>query len=132
MPFNTYSFELNTSIPTSGDGYWSRKVALVDVTRGVCVVYYDDDDVRDPYGELRLYFTSDSWQTPRDGLIYTDKKFLEVLRLKLFALGIEHSDISYSEQGMQGIEYVSFDVGHKFINSISSYTGTEIETRPRT
>ena len=52
-----------------------------------------------------------------DGFIYTDPLFLHTLKMYMYDMGIDTTDITYSEQGMQGDDYVSFDVGSKFINS---------------
>ena len=46
-----------------------------------------------------------------DGLIYTDNNFIAGVRE---AFGT--NDIDYSEQGMQGEDYVSFDVSGEFLN----------------
>jgi hypothetical protein len=65
---------------------------------------------------LRVHFDTASWDTYTDGLIYTDKQFMTELRELLTAQGFDASDVSYSEQGMQGDDYVSCDVGECFIN----------------
>ena len=51
------------------------------------------------------------------GLIYTDAQFKRELRSFLETQGLDATDVSYSEQGMQGDNYVSLDVGDKFIAS---------------
>jgi hypothetical protein len=51
------------------------------------------------------------------GLIYTDKLFMTELKELLTSMGFDASDVSYSEQGMQGDTYVSCDVGELFINT---------------
>jgi hypothetical protein len=67
------------------------------------------------FGELRVYFDTDTWDIEKHGLIYTDRLFLKQLREKLSEIGFEGSDVEYSEQGMQGDNYVSLDVGEKFL-----------------
>jgi len=52
----------------------------------------------------------------KDGLIYTDGQFAEDLANFLVAHGLD-AGASYSEQGMQGDDYVSLDVEGKFIAS---------------
>lgn len=97
---------------TSGDGYWSRTqkaVEIVDMRLG----YVADDK---EFGELCVYFNTDTWNVNVDGLIYTDKQF----RIDLMAFIKQHGlviDLCYSEQGMQGDDYVSFDVGADFLRS---------------
>jgi hypothetical protein len=39
------------------------------------------------------------------------------LKELLTSMGFDASDVSYSEQGMQGDNYVSCDVGELFINT---------------
>ena len=95
-------------IVTSGMGLWSNAIKEVKTTK-YSVPYTNAE--RD-FGELRVYFDTSDWDVEQDGLIYTDPAFLESIRV---AFGT--NDIDYSEQGMQGDNYVSLDVGPKFINS---------------
>ena len=97
-------------IVTSGTGLWSTKIKEVK-TYGYEVSAYTSGDS----GELRVYFDMNTWDIDEDGLIYTDDAFLESVRV---AFGT--SDIEYSEQGMQGADFVSFDVGAEFL---ASYAG---------
>jgi hypothetical protein len=106
-------YKVNAKLYTAGDGYWSRKQAAVEIT-GLQLAYTNDEL---DFGELRVRFNTATWDTAKDGLIYTDSLFLEDLQLMLDALGFDASDVSYSEQGMQGDTYVSCDVGERFINS---------------
>jgi len=106
--------QIFTTLNTNGLGYWSNKRKAVDVTKLDLQYCNPEKD----FGELCVYFTQASWDTAVDGLIYTDKLFRTELRAYLQTLGFteaEVNDISYSEQGMQDEEYVSFDVGAKFI-----------------
>ncbi len=98
---------------TSGGGYWSnlvRNVRVVDMT----VPYVNDE--RD-FGELKVYFDTADWDVNEHGLIYTDHGFMEDLRAFLTAHGLPGSDVEYSEQGMQGDDYVSCDVGGEFLTA---------------
>ena len=109
---------------TNGKGLWSRArcaVGIEDMRLG-----YLDDDENPEFGELRVYFDSDSWDTRPCGygLIYTDPQFLRELREFLKQHGLAGNDVDYSEQGMQGIDYVSCDVGEKFLNSWKKKFGT--------
>ena len=97
---------------TSGDGYWSdvaKPVEVVDMRLG----YVAEDK---EFGELRVYFNTDTWNVNVDGLIYTDKQFKIDLQNFITAHGLV-VDLCYSEQGMQGDDYVSLDVGADFIAS---------------
>lgn len=97
---------------TSGVGYWSstaKTVEIVDMRLG----YVADDK---EFGELRVYFNTDTWDVNTDGLIYTDKGFYADLQEFIKQQGLV-VDLCYSEQGMQGDDYVSLDVGAEFIAS---------------
>jgi hypothetical protein len=94
---------------TSGTGYWSRAqktVQIVDMRLG----YVSDEK---DFGELCVYFNTKDWDVNVDGLIYTDRQFLQELNEFLVAQGLCAAD--YSEQGMQGDNYVSLDVEEEFI-----------------
>ena len=107
-----------TTLHTNGLGYWSRKATAVDIT-SLNLQYINDEK---DFGELCVYFASDSWDVTTDGLIYTDKLFMAELRAYLQTIGFteaEANDVSYSEQGMQDEEYVSCDVGLDFINGLT-------------
>ena len=110
--------QIFTTLHTNGLGYWSNKRKAVDVTK-LDLQYINNE--RD-FGELCVYFTKASWDTAVDGLIYTDKLFRTELRAYLQTLGFteaEANDVNYSEQGMQDEQYVSCDVGAKFIAGLT-------------
>jgi hypothetical protein len=95
---------------TSGDGLWSVLQTAVDVV-DMQVTYVNDDKT---FGELRVYFDTASWDVNYDGLIYTDRQFKKDLHAFLTAHGLS-TDVDYSEQGMQGDDYVSLDVKGSFL-----------------
>jgi NTP pyrophosphatase (non-canonical NTP hydrolase) len=98
---------------TGGDGLWSvhsREVSIVDL-----YINYVDSDRE--FGELRVVFDTDTWNTKEHGLIYTDKKFMKELETFLDSCSLRGSDASYSEQGMQGKNFVSLDIGPDFSDS---------------
>jgi len=106
-----FDFKLNTD----GKGYWSDAIKEVTVTK-IELEY----DLNEPeHGELCVYFDTETWNVAEVGLIYTDKQFMDELRGALEVTGLNDEDISYSEQGMQGNDYISLDVGKKFIESWS-------------
>jgi len=109
-------------INTSGDGYWSDSAKEVSVLH-INVSYINDEE---DFGELRVYFDTDSWDVHTDGLIYTDSNFKTVLEQFLTMHGLDSTDVSYSEQGMQGKDYVSLDVGPKFLTSWFALSGVQI------
>ena len=97
---------------TSGDGYWSEAVKNVRITDMQLGYVAEDKE----FGELRVYFNTSDWDVNVDGLIYTDSGFYVDLQefIKQHGLVV---DLCYSEQGMQGDDYVSLDVGAEFIAS---------------
>ena len=105
--------KVNATLHTNGNGYWSSTKAAVDITH-LQLSYTNDELV---FGELRVRFTGASWDVNKLGLIYTDKQFMRELKELLTSMGFDASDVSYSEQGMQGDTYVSCDVGELFINT---------------
>ncbi len=108
----------NTFLATNGSGLWSERQAVVKIV-GLDVPYIDEDQ---NFGELRVYFDTYTWNVSRDGLIYTDKNFLAGLRRLLENQGLCGEDVEYSEQGMQGKDYVSLDVGAGFLQSWMAQT----------
>lgn len=118
--------KVNIEANTNGKGLWSDEQRLVIIHKleigYSSLIYYPED----PFdGELRAYFephgfTRGSWNVPGHGLIYTDKLWLREFKAGLRAHGLTTRavrDIHYSEQGMQGNDYVSLDIGSVFYAS---------------
>lgn len=95
---NKANKEKCTVLHTNGKGYWTQKAREVLVT-----------DIELDGGELRVFFDRSSWDNQAYGLIYTDPLFLSELKVHLARIGLS-IDVDYSEAGMQGDNYVSFDV----------------------
>ena len=110
-------YKINATLNTAGDGYWSNKAKAVEIT--ALQRAYTNDEL--DFGELCVFFNTATWDTAKDGLIYTDSVFLDELCALLTQLGFDASDVSYSEQGMQGDTYVSCDVGECFINTFMQH-----------
>jgi hypothetical protein len=104
---------------TSGDGYWSNVAKAVEVVNMDLGYVAEDKE----FGELRVYFNTSTWDVNKDGLIYTDRQFIAELNAFLLAQGL--CEASYSEQGMQGDDYVSLDVEEEFIASWTKKFGEE-------
>jgi hypothetical protein len=100
---------------TIGDGYWSEHERAVDITNMVIGYINDEND----FGELCVFFDTKTWNCYEHGLIYTDKLFMRELREFLISQGLPGNDVTYSEQGMQGDNYVSCDIGEKFLKAWS-------------
>lgn len=107
--------KVNFVTVTDGRGYWSKAVKTVPINR-VALAYVDDQGT---FGELRAYFDPKEWDVDNDGLIYSDMgwkhSFLTCMEKQFGFSPDAILDLSYSEQGMQGENYVSMDVGEQFI-----------------
>ena len=101
--------QTNVVFNTCGGGYWSdvaKAVRIVDIKLQWVTEEKD-------FGELCVYFNEQDWDVETDGLIYTDRQFEAELNAFLLEQGL--CEVQYSEQGMQGDDYVSCDVGEEFI-----------------
>ena len=105
--------KVSAVLSTNGSGFWSTAVKDVKIT-GTVMPYIDDEA---EFGELHVMFDPTTWDVYKDGLIYTDRGFMAQLQELLTRLGYDGSDVSYSEQGMQGTNFVSLDIGADFIKS---------------
>ncbi len=98
------------TLHTDGSGCWSSEARAVEVT-DIQIGYMSREQ---DFGEMRVYFNTDTWNPDDHGLIYTDDLFEKQLRNLL----VEHAGwtpkeaaaVMYSEQGMQGDDYVSLDM----------------------
>lgn len=113
---------MNIVLNTGGGGYWSNTEKAVTVTDMQLGYISDELD----FGELRVYFDTDTWDVNELGLIYTDRTFERELREFLDLQGLVGKDVSYSEQGMQGDNYVSCDIGKPFLDSWAAKFGTDL------
>jgi len=104
----------------------AKAVTITDMTLGRATLWEGETE-KDMFGELRVYFDTDTWSTSSDGLIYTDRGWLKELQAFLNAHGLPGSDVSYSEQGMQGDDYVSLDAGYKFYAAWMQKFGIPLE-----
>jgi hypothetical protein len=94
-------------ILTGGQGGWSKLAKEVHVI---------DVSIENRY-ELRVYFDTTTWNVKTDGLIYGDQKFLDGVCINFSLNGFSDvaiDSIDYSEQDMQGDDYVSMDIGKRF------------------
>ena len=110
-------YKVTAILNTGGGGYWSNTKTAVEIT-GLQLAYLNDEL---DFGELRVFFNTATWDVNKLGLIYTDKQFMKELKKLLTAKGFDAGDVSYSEQGMQGDNYVSCDVGERFINTFMQH-----------
>lgn len=102
---------------TDGKGLWSQFEKTVTVIH--VELAYTNEDV--DFGELVAYFDTSTWDVTENGLIYTDPRWIDEFRGLMRSLGFTRKaceDITYSEQGMQGNNYVSMDVGTDFLREV--------------
>jgi hypothetical protein len=106
--------KVNFRTRTAGNGYWSATAKFVTIDRVNLEHLFGEGE----FGELRAHFKTAEWDIDTDGLIYTDTAWMHNFRECMKTLGFSDAaveDISYSEQGMQGDNFVSMDVNGTFI-----------------
>lgn len=96
---------------TNGRGYWSDRKAEVKIDE-IKIGRYTQIDFDSKHNMIYIdaKFDSATWRVFRDGLIYTDNRFIKEFRLGLQELGMSRrlaNKVDYTEQGMQGKNYVS-------------------------
>lgn len=108
---------VNHTISTDGTGLWSTKIA------DVRIIGFDFDVLDEPgseaIGELRMYFDPSTWNPRSDGFIYTDEGFIKGVEDYFCAFGLPADHIFYSEHGMQGENFVSFDITTNFAKALA-------------
>jgi hypothetical protein len=106
---------LNRLVQTAGNGLWSSEYRKVKLRNAQARFIFGPGEK--PWGELKVFFYKNTWNPDKHGLIYTDglwlKEFHKVLAKKGFSKKA-CKDVDYSEQGMQGDNYVSLDIGNNF------------------
>ena len=112
--------KVNFVTKTDGNGYWSIQIKTVRIIRVELAYVSDDKD----FGELRAYFDTRDWDVDNDGLIYSDMgwkhTFLTCMEKEFGFSPDAILDVSYTEQGMQGTDFVSMDVGQQFLNDCNA------------
>ena len=111
----TYKLKINMILHTNGKGWWSRTAKSVRCTN--LEIETDIDELADAFYLLNIYFDRRTWKTDLHGLIYTDSLFLKELKKNLKKLGFNSDGIGYSEQGMQGDNFVNLDADEAFYHS---------------
>jgi hypothetical protein len=109
------TLKVNATINTGGTGYWSTAKKSVDIT-ALTLDYINEDQT---FGSLNVYFDTATWAVDELGLIYSDARWIHELRIHLDSLGLNTAGVSYSEQGLQGSNYVNLDVDGFFMSSFA-------------
>ena len=104
---------------TNGKGYWSHEkrkvkidsIEIESITDDNGDEIYVGDKTRTPVMlYLRVFFNRKNWNIEKHGFIYTDKQWISQLRKGLREIGVTATGLDYTEQGMQGDDYVSLCV----------------------
>lgn len=106
-----YDRNVNFYCNVAGSGNWSRHSAKVKHEKISLLITEQSDSSWTP--EFRVYFSSNEWKIKDFGLIYTDPGWIIDLKNNLSVLGFSDNSLwglTYSEQGMQGDDYVSMDL----------------------
>lgn len=118
-----YDRNVNFYCNVDGTGHWSRHSRKVKHEKiSLTVTWEKNYSITPGSAEFRVYFFNKEWDVEKVGLIYTDPKWIMELKNNLSLLGFSDKSLkglNYSEQGMQGDDYVSMDV--KFIEFIKNY-----------
>ena len=101
-------------VHTDGRGLWSHVRKPTVIKR----VEIEEDQFADTDGKmakqylLKVFLTRKSWNTDTDGLVYTDERWIKEFRKALKEAGYKRwKDVGYTEQGMQGDDYVHLIMG---------------------
>lgn len=110
---------------TSGTGLWSKAENIEVPILKIEVTGKGMNWLGAQYGSVNVYFDTSVWTTDEHGLIYTDEGWLEEFK-KLLAARYEYTEdalktVTYSEQGMQGSDYVNLDVGPRFLRECDKF-----------
>jgi hypothetical protein len=109
--------KLIMSCTTNGVGLWSSE-SNKEVQGCMYFTLLKTESDGEVYGgTATFHFSKEDWDVDKYGLIYTDEGFLDSIHNKLKEAGFEkYQEINYSEQGMQGDDYVDFDASIEIVN----------------
>lgn len=104
------------TLPVTRDGYWqTRHPDTPEYITGQLYFrmfnFTANSNEVDRWLHCRFYFDPKCWDVDKFGLIYLNQEFLDELQQRLENHGFQYAEgINYSEQGMQGGNYIDFDV----------------------
>ena len=115
---------------TDGSGFWSEKIAYLNFEISVDQIWNTAETKKekpDYYGQLNAYFDPKVWDTEKFGLIYTDKAFDKSVSDALRKAGFKYYNrLETSEQGMQGDNFVNYDLDNPLAAEILAKGYAEI------
>jgi hypothetical protein len=124
MDLNIFITSIDKPFHTDGKGLWSKCITSVMCLDAKVIAYPIEDDDDDEFGEMQIHFDPETWICTYKNVIYTDPLFLAEVRTYFKNKGVL-GKIHYSERGMQGNDFVSFDVDAKFVNNFRQLAGVQ-------
>lgn len=97
---------------TDGGGLWSHAQKKVRI-KSLVIDHVSEYRAGSTYLSIKAFFDKRTWNVERYGLIYTDEQWLKDFRMALRKSGVPEKiakNIDYTEQGMQGDNFVSLSV----------------------
>ena len=88
-------------IQTDGKGLWSKARRALSI---------DKVEIIHGGAFIKAYWAKGHWDTSRHGLIYTDERALAGLRAGLAEFVDNIETLRYTEQGMQGDDFISLQI----------------------
>lgn len=100
---------------TDGSSIWSDELCRTTIIKNISVhvdePYQNLDGSFTQHVEIRAYFDKRDWDTNKHGLIYTDNGWFRDFNNGFTKIvGYKIKGFDYTEQGMQGDDYVSMGV----------------------
>lgn len=97
-------------VHTDGKGLWSSETRPTQIMRVQYDIIHVTEADEKPYDikSMDVYLTKKSWDVRKHGLVYTDELWMKEFKKLLKKAGFV-GKVSYSEQGMQGDNFVNLD-----------------------
>lgn len=103
--------KINIEANTNGDGLWTNFVGPTKIVEIVLDSVLTIDSRR--FGHLHAIL--EGWDYDKNNIVYTDPLWISEFNAAIVSLG--GTEVSYSESGMQGKDFVDFDIDEEFLNS---------------
>jgi hypothetical protein len=99
---------------------WSQIIVSNEIYNIFIFVPFSDEVIFLNEVKISSSINGNANSSKLDGLVYNDELWIKNFRAYLVSLGftkVASKDVDYSEQGMQGDDYISLDIGTKFIKN---------------